>query len=50
VEEIAPRSSRHHPGKRAIQYSRDADDNAEEPRRTGSPACAGDDESLLDLL
>ena len=29
--------------RRAIQYSRDVSDRAERPRRTGSPACAGDD-------
>jgi hypothetical protein len=34
---------RHHPRKRMIQYSRDASDRSEKPRRTGSPACAGDD-------
>jgi hypothetical protein len=28
---------------RAIQYSRDVYDRPERPRRTGSPACAGDD-------
>src|SRR2546429_1086982 len=28
---------------RATKYSRDADDRIEKPRRTGSPACAGDD-------
>src|SRR5260221_4517836 len=27
--------------RRTIQYSRDADDRTEKPRRTGSPACAG---------
>jgi hypothetical protein len=32
---------------RATQYSRDVDDKAEKPRRTGTPACAGDDESWL---
>jgi hypothetical protein len=29
---------------RAIQYSRDGSDCAVKPRRTGSPAFAGDDE------
>jgi hypothetical protein len=29
--------------KAAIQYSRDANDRTEKPRRTGSPAFAGDD-------
>ena len=28
---------------RTTQYSRDADDRTEKPRRTGSPAFAGDD-------
>jgi hypothetical protein len=31
---------------RVIQYSRDIGDKSRKPRRTGSPACAGDDESL----
>ncbi len=34
----------HRPRRRAIQYSRDAEDGIERPRRTGSPACAGDDD------
>jgi hypothetical protein len=34
----------HHPRMRVIQYSRDADDKTEKPRRTGSPAFAGDDD------
>jgi hypothetical protein len=29
--------------KAAIQYSRDANDRTEKPRRTGSPAFVGDD-------
>jgi hypothetical protein len=29
---------------RAIQYSRDADDRIEKPRRIGYPACAGYDD------
>jgi hypothetical protein len=29
---------------RATQYSRDAEDRAEKPQRTGSPAFAGDDD------
>ena len=29
---------------RTIQYSRDDNDRTDRPRRTGSPACAGDDE------
>jgi hypothetical protein len=33
----------HRPRRRATQYSRDASDGAEKPRRTGSPAFAGDD-------
>jgi hypothetical protein len=33
----------HHPRKRVIQYSRDADDGNDRPQRTGSSACAGDD-------
>ena len=33
----------HHPRKRVIKYSRDADDGIEKPRRTGYPACAGYD-------
>jgi hypothetical protein len=32
--------------KAAIQYSRDANDRTEKPRRTGSPAFAGDDSIL----
>src|SRR6266702_7713208 len=35
--------SRHRPRRRATQYSRDVDDRAEKPRRTGSPAFADDD-------
>src|SRR5882672_4847613 len=35
--------TRHRPRRRAIQYSRDADDGIEKPRRTGYPACAGYD-------
>jgi hypothetical protein len=31
---------------RATQYSRDASDFTEKPRRTGSPACAGDDDQV----
>ena len=34
---------------RAIQYSRDASVSAEKPRRTGSPACAGDDSEYVAL-
>ena len=33
-----------HPRMRVIQYPRDVGDGAERPRRTGSPACAGDDD------
>ena len=33
----------HRPRRRAIQYSRDACDRAEKPRRTGFPAFAGND-------
>ena len=36
-------SSRRHPRRRVTQYSRGASDRTEKPRRTGSPACAGDD-------
>jgi len=32
-----------HPRKRVTQYPRDVDDRTEKPRRTGSPAFAGDD-------
>jgi hypothetical protein len=32
---------------RAIQYSRDPSDGIDEPRRTGYPACAGYDDTLL---
>ena len=35
--------TRHHPRRRVIQYSRDSIDKTEKPRRTGSPAFAGDD-------
>jgi hypothetical protein len=35
--------SRHHPRMRVIQYSRGSSDRTDKPRRTGSPACAGDD-------
>src|ERR1700686_118332 len=34
----------HHPRKRVIQYSRDADARIEKPRRTGYPAFAGYDD------
>ena len=34
---------RRRPRMRAIQYSRDIDDGAEGPQRTGYPACAGYD-------
>jgi hypothetical protein len=37
------KSDCHHPRRRATQYCRDADDRIERPRRTGSPACAGND-------
>ena len=36
----------HHPRKRVIQYSRDAGDGIERPRRTGYPACAGYDDRV----
>jgi len=36
----------HRPRRRAIQYSREAGDCAEKPRRTGYPACAGYEGSL----
>ena len=36
-----------HPRKRVIQYSKDADDRTEKPRRTGSSAFAEDDELSL---
>ena len=35
--------TRHHPRRRVIKYSTDADDGIERPRRTGYPACAGYD-------
>ena len=38
-----PTFSRHHPRRRAIQYSRDVSDRNDRPRRTGYPACAGHD-------
>jgi len=38
--------TRHHPRMRVIQYSRDADDGVEKPRRTGYPACAGYDDRV----
>jgi hypothetical protein len=37
----------HHPRRRVIQYPRDASVRVDKPRRTGSPACAGDDERKL---
>src|SRR2546422_5010233 len=45
---IVPRECGHtyscrHPRRRVTQYSRDRSDKAEKPRRTGSPASAGDD-------
>src|ERR1017187_6799706 len=39
--------NRHRTRKRAIQYSRGLHDRPERPRRTGSPAFAGDDVSQL---
>jgi hypothetical protein len=36
-------TSRHHPRKRVIQYSRDSSYRTEKPRRTGYPAFAGYD-------
>ena len=38
--------SRHRPRRRTIQYSRDASDGIEKPRRTGYPACAGYDDRV----
>jgi len=35
--------SRHRPRKRTIQYSRGSSDLTDKPRRTGFPACAGND-------
>jgi len=32
---------------RVTQYSRDVNDWTDRPRRTGSPACAGDDDRVL---
>ena len=32
---------------RVTQYSRDVSDPIEKPQRTGSPACAGDDDRVL---
>src|SRR4051812_2283929 len=37
----------HHPRRRVTQYSRGADERTEKPRRTGSPAFAEDDTSLV---
>src|SRR3954469_13824436 len=34
------------PAQAGTQYSRDADDRTDKPRRTGSPAFAGDDSSV----
>ena len=39
--------NRHRPRRRTIQYSRDIGDRNEEPRRTGSPARAGYDDSCV---
>ena len=38
--------SRHRPRRRTIQYSRDASNGIEKPRRTGYPACAGYDDRV----
>ena len=51
---IAPRKREHilnchRPRRRTIQYSRDVNDRTDKPRRTGSPACAGDDSGMRRL-
>jgi hypothetical protein len=43
---VTARPACHHPRKRVIQYSREADDRTAKPRRTGSLAFAGDDNCL----
>jgi hypothetical protein len=40
----APYPNCRHPRRRVTQYSRDRSDRIDRPRRTGSPAFAGDDE------
>ena len=37
----------HRPRRRVTQYSRGSSDRIDEPRRTGSPAFAGDDDGVL---
>ena len=50
IESLRHTLSCHHSRMRVIQYSRDARDGTDKPRRTGSLACAGDDDRSVSAI